>query len=90
MGLSDSRRRTLAFLSLGLFLLALSGAIVARLFIDGYLIDWPWMGLIAASMASIAAVLIKPTRSRLGSALEGIAIALTFPLATWVLWRIFA
>jgi hypothetical protein len=70
--------------------LALSGAIGARLFIDGYLIDWSWMGLIVASIASIAAVLIKPTRSRLGNALEGIAIALTFPFATWVLWRIVA
>jgi hypothetical protein len=90
MGLSESRRRTLAFWSLGLALLALSGSVAAWLFVDGYAIDWPWMGLMTATLASIAAVLIKPTRPRLHIALNGIAIALTFPFAAWILWRIFA
>jgi hypothetical protein len=90
MGLSDSRRRTLAFWSLGLVLLALTGSIVARIYVDGYTIDWPWMGLMVATLASVGAILIKPTRPRLHSALNGVAIALTFPFATWVLWRMFA
>jgi hypothetical protein len=90
MDLSESRRRTLAFWSLGLVLLTLTGSIVAWLCVDGYAIDWPWMGLMAAILASMVAILIEPTRPRLHIALSGIAIALTFPFATWVLWRIFA
>jgi hypothetical protein len=90
MALSESRRRTLAFWALGFVLIALAGSIVASLFVAGYAIDWPWMGLMTATLASIAAILTKPTRPRLHFALNGIAIALTFPFATWALWRIFA
>ena len=90
MGLSEPRRRTLAFWSLGLVLLALLGSIAAWLFVDGYPLDWPLMGLMTATVASMGAVLVNPTRPRLRVALDGMAIALTFPLAAWVLWRIFA
>jgi hypothetical protein len=70
--------------------LALAGSVAAWLFVDGYAIDWPSIGLMTATLASIVAVLIRPTRPRLHIALNGIAIALTFPFAAWVLWRIFA
>ena len=89
MGLSEPRRRTLAFWSLGLVFLALLGSVAAWLFVDGYPIDWPLMGLMTATLASIVAVVVKPTRPRLHVAVNGIAIALTFPFAAWVLWRIF-
>jgi hypothetical protein len=89
MDLSEPRRRTLAFWSLGLVLLALMGSVAALLFVDGYALDWPLMGLTTATVASMGAVLIKPTRPRLRVALNGIAVALTFPFAAWVLWRIF-
>jgi hypothetical protein len=90
MDLSESRRRTLAFWSLGLILLALSGSVAAWLFVGGYAIDWPWMGLMTATLASIVAIVIKPTRPRLHTALNGIANVLTFPFAAWLLWRMFA
>jgi hypothetical protein len=89
MGLPESRRHTLAFWSLGLVLFALTGSIVAWMSGDGYPIDWPWIGLMVATLASTAAILIKPTRPRLHTVLNGVAIALTFPFATWVLWRVF-
>jgi hypothetical protein len=89
MWLTESRRRTLASCSLGLALLAIAGSVAARLFVDGYDIDWPMMGIMAATVASAAAILIKPTRSTLRLVLNGIALALTFPLAAWILWRIF-
>ena len=90
MVLSESRRRTFASWSLGLTLFAVAGSIAAWLFVDGYAIDWPLMGLMAATLASMTAVLAKPTRPGLRIALNRIAIALTFPLATLILWRIFA
>jgi hypothetical protein len=90
MDLSESRRRTLAFWSIGLTFLAMAGSIAAWQFVDGFAIDWPLMGIMVATLASMAAVLIRPIRPRLYLALTGIALTLTFPLATWVLWRIFA
>jgi hypothetical protein len=90
MVVSESQRRTLALWSLGLTLVAITGSMAAWSFVDGYAIDWPLMGVMAATLGSMAAVLANPTRPRLRSALNGIAIALTFPFATWVLWRIFA
>jgi hypothetical protein len=90
MVLSESQRRTLALWSLGLTLVAVAGSIAAWLFVDGFAIDWPLMGLMAATLASMAAVIANPTWPRLRIALNGIAIALTFPFAAWVLWRIFA
>jgi len=48
------------------------------------------MGIMAATLASLTAQLVKPTWPRLIFALKGIAIALTLPLATWILWRFFA
>ena len=90
MDLSEARRRTLAFWCLGLVLLAMAGSIAAWQLVDGYAIDWPLMGLMVATLASAIAGLVKATRPRLHFALNGIAIALTFPFATWALWRIFA
>jgi hypothetical protein len=72
-----------------LVLCALAGSVAAWLLVDGYAIDWPMMGLMAATLTSMAAVLAKPTQPRLRVALDGVAIALTFPCATWILWRIF-
>jgi hypothetical protein len=90
MVLSDSQRHNLALWSLGLTCCAVVGSIAAWLFVGGYAIDWPLMGIMAATLASMGAVLANPTRPRVRIALNGIAIALTFPCATWVLWRIFA
>jgi hypothetical protein len=89
MVVSESRRRHLALWSVGLVLFAVIGSIAAGLFVDGYAIDWPFMGLMAATLASLAAVLATPRRPRVHAALNGIAIALTLPFAAWVLWRIF-
>jgi len=89
MWLTESRRHTLAFWSLGLALLAMAGSIVAWLFVDGYDIDWPMMGIMAATIASASAILIMPKRPKLRLVLNGLALALTFPLSAWILWRIF-
>ena len=90
MDLSESQRRSLAFWSLGLVILAMAGSFAALQFVDGYTIDWPLMGIMAATLASLTAQLVKPTWPRLIFALKGIAIALTLPLETWILWRFFA
>ena len=90
MVLSESQRHSLAFWSLGLTLCAVAGSIAAWLFVGGYAIDWPQMGIMAATLASMGAVLANPTRPGFRIALNGVAIALTFPCASWVLWRIFA
>jgi hypothetical protein len=79
-----------AFWSLGLVLLALLGSVAAWQFVDGHAIAWPMIGLNTATVASVAAALIKPTRPSLHIALNGIAIARTFPVAAWVLWRTLA
>jgi len=90
MVLSESRRRALASWSLGLTAVAMAGSIAAWSFVEGYVIDWPLMGLMAATVVSMAAVLAGPARRRLSAALGGIGIALTFPFSTWLLWRLFA
>jgi delta 1-pyrroline-5-carboxylate dehydrogenase len=90
MVLSESQRRNLALWSLGLTFCALVGSITAWLFVDGYAIDWPLMGIMAATLASMGAVLAKPARPRLRIAFNAIAMALTLPFTSWVLWRIFA
>jgi hypothetical protein len=90
MVLSESQRRTLALWSLGLTLCAMVGSIAGWLLVGGYSIDWPLMGIMAATLASMAAVLANPTRPRLRVTLNGIAIALTLPFSAWVLWRTFA
>ena len=90
MNHSESQRRSLAFWSLGLVILAMAGSFAAWQFVDDYTIDWPLMGIMAATLASLTAQLLKPTRPRLIFAPKGIAIALTLPLATWILWRFFA
>jgi hypothetical protein len=90
MVVSESQRRHLALWSIGLTLCALAVSLVAWLFVGGYAVDWPLMGILAATLASMGAVLANPTRPMLHIALNGIAVALTIPFATWVLWRIFA
>jgi len=90
MRLSESGRRTLAFWAIGLTLLAMASSTAAWQLVDGYGIDWPLMGIMVATLTSMVAILIKPSRPMVQHALNGISVALTFPCAAWVLWRIFA
>ena len=87
MTISEPRRRTLAIWSFGLVLVSLTGSIAASFFLDGYVIDWASMGLMAATLMAMAALLAKPERPRLHRALNALAIALTIPFAAWVLLR---
>jgi hypothetical protein len=68
----------------------MAGSIAAWQFVDGYAIDRPLMGIMVATLASMAAILIKPSRPMLHHTLNRISGALTLPCAAWVLWRIFA